>query len=458
MKRELDSAEVDVLDVLSSVDKSSSSYLICYQVLGWLVVHEGVLPVHLKQPKTSAQFAERILRVELDYLKVQTDQPAGVSALLREVNRISSHEYPAKQLHAVPSCCFSSEESRFSELAAPKRRRLLTKTKVDSSGMDVFQRSVDALFTKERALEQRVIYGNIFYLLRLLRPFLCLSKVYEVLPVLFTYSGFDCSLKWATYLGAPALVECMTSRLSDALGVTDEEVSVGRERLDNLVWSFADVVGALDEICLHGITPRPRMNLLGLFCEARVMPSEEVSPTLCSEQNPVKEHLLHVTFCRPCHDGSPGYSAMPARLRKPASLFERPTPALLFACKMCDAEFPNKATLVDHKDMVHGGCRCYSDSLCGLLEVSPYVHDAIDGFAICYQCASVSSENEPYQKEVTQPLQRILLWAHVFRECASVLFMDNSLTMEESIAASDGVDSLTGWLAVARVSPDTAKT
>jgi hypothetical protein len=95
--------------------------------------------------------------------------------------------------------------------------------------------------------------------------------------------------------------------------------------------------------------------------------------------------------------------------------------------------------------------------LCGLLEVSPYVHGAIDRFAFCYQCASISSENEPYQKEFTQPLQRILLWAHVFRECASVLFRDNTLAMEESIAASDGVDSLTGWLAVVRVSPDIAK-
>ena len=110
---------MDVLEVLSTFDKSCSSYSICYQVLGWLVVHGGVLPEHLKQPITSAERAERILRVQLDYLKVQTDQPSGVNALLREVNRIASHQYPAKQWPAVPPCCLSSEESPSSEMAAP---------------------------------------------------------------------------------------------------------------------------------------------------------------------------------------------------------------------------------------------------------------------------------------------------------------------------------------------------
>ena len=71
MKRQRDFSQVDVLDVLSSFYEPSSSSSICYQVLGWLAVQEGVLPVHLKQPITSAQFAERILRVELDYLNVQ---------------------------------------------------------------------------------------------------------------------------------------------------------------------------------------------------------------------------------------------------------------------------------------------------------------------------------------------------------------------------------------------------
>ena len=88
-----------------------------------------VLPEHLKQPITSAERAERILSVQLDYLKVQTDRPSGVNALLREVNRIASHQYPAKQWPAVPPCCLSSEESPSSEMAAPKRRRLLVKTK-----------------------------------------------------------------------------------------------------------------------------------------------------------------------------------------------------------------------------------------------------------------------------------------------------------------------------------------
>ena len=173
------------------------------------------------------------------------------------------------------------------------------------------------------------------------------------------------------YLGVPASIYSMTSRLSEAFGVTDEEVSAGRERLDDWGWSFADVVGALDEICLQGITSLPRMSLLRLFRKARVMPSEEVSPGPCSESNPVKEHLHQAMNCHPCHDGLPGHSAMPVRLRKRAPWFECPMPTLKFSCKMCEAEFPNNATMLDHKEMLHGGCRWYYSALCGLLEVQP---------------------------------------------------------------------------------------
>jgi hypothetical protein len=234
-------------------DNSSSSYAICYQVLGWLFVHEGSLPVQLERPITSAQRAERVLRVQLDYLKLQTDQPSGVIALLREVKRITSQQPSAKQSSAVPPWFLFSEESQSCELPAPKRRRLLVKTKdrrllkkpvhaivasaadcslkrtafcvqtvdrtvrenrratqkqmkeekdqggdenvclirerldvnknelqrvrfrcdgdmvdgarrdVHSSASNLFQRSVDEIFTVERALEQRFIYGNIFF-------------------------------------------------------------------------------------------------------------------------------------------------------------------------------------------------------------------------------------------------------------------------------------------------------
>jgi hypothetical protein len=89
--------------------------------------------------------------------------------------------------------------------------------------------------------------------------------------------------------------------------------------------------------------------------------------------------------------------------------------------------------------------------------VQPYVHRSVERFAFCYQCASMASENEPYQEEIPQPLQRILLWSHVFRECASVLFRDNTLSLEENNAARDGAESLTRWLAVAHLSPDIAK-
>ncbi len=82
-------------------DKSSSSYSICYQVLGWLVVHEGALPVQLKKPTTDAQRAELVLRNKFDYLKRKTDHPPVARGLLDQIESRSSQEPELKMCLAV---------------------------------------------------------------------------------------------------------------------------------------------------------------------------------------------------------------------------------------------------------------------------------------------------------------------------------------------------------------------
>ena len=53
-----------------------------------------------------------------------------------------------------------------------------------SSASNHIQRCVDVMTTVYRALEQREIYGNLFYLVSLLSPYLNVSEVWKHLPVL----------------------------------------------------------------------------------------------------------------------------------------------------------------------------------------------------------------------------------------------------------------------------------
>jgi hypothetical protein len=91
-------------------------------------------------------------------------------------------------------------------------------------------RSVSERNARDRALEQRVNHGSIFFLLHLLSSLLSMPRAVAALPVLHTYAGFDCALKWATFLGDPNTSFSMSTRLSEHFGVADEEISAGRQK------------------------------------------------------------------------------------------------------------------------------------------------------------------------------------------------------------------------------------
>ena len=74
------------------------------------------------------------------------------------------------------------------------------------------------------ACAQRIIYGDIFLLLNLLSPRLKVDDAVRNFPDLYLYAGYDCTNKWANFLGDPARKEAMLARLQEALGVTDAEI------------------------------------------------------------------------------------------------------------------------------------------------------------------------------------------------------------------------------------------
>ncbi len=55
-------------------------------------------------------------------------------------------------------------------------------------------------------------------------------KLFQFIIYIYIYAGYDCTKKWATYLGDPARVASMATRLSEALGFTEAEITLGRER------------------------------------------------------------------------------------------------------------------------------------------------------------------------------------------------------------------------------------
>ena len=88
------------------------------------------------------------------------------------------------------------------------------------------------------ACEQRIKYGNIFLLLHLLSPSPKVEDAVRNFPDFYLYAGFDCTSKWANFLGDEARKEAMTARLQEALGVTDEEILSCQEKVTSKQWSF----------------------------------------------------------------------------------------------------------------------------------------------------------------------------------------------------------------------------
>ena len=83
---------------------------------------------------------------------------------------------------------------------------------------------------RSAACEQRIRYGDIFLLLHLLGPSVKVDEAIRNLQDFYLYAGFDCTNKWAKFLGDEPRKETMTFRLKEAFGITDEEIQSCREK------------------------------------------------------------------------------------------------------------------------------------------------------------------------------------------------------------------------------------
>ena len=81
------------------------------------------------------------------------------------------------------------------------------------------------------------------------------------------------------------------------------------------------------------------------------------APRGLGADNPIAAYLASAFSSRPCNDGPPKHSAMPARLRDRYAWFEPAVPTLHHMCHVCKAEFPNQEAFGKHQDTVHGGRR-----------------------------------------------------------------------------------------------------
>ena len=95
-------------------------------------------------------------------------------------------------------------------------------------------------------------------------------------------------------------------------------------------------------------------------------------PGAQGDGNPLRAHLAEAWQRRPCNRGPPRHSAMPARLRDRSEWFQCPAPALQYACRMCEAEFPDREAFKAHQGRVHGGQRWYQAQYVARCELAPY--------------------------------------------------------------------------------------
>ena len=70
----------------------------CKKVIEWMYGHEMVLPQEFRKPTTDAHRAEYLLRNQYKYLKLKTDKPPEVLALLDQIKQLSSSTTKCKNV------------------------------------------------------------------------------------------------------------------------------------------------------------------------------------------------------------------------------------------------------------------------------------------------------------------------------------------------------------------------
>ena len=187
---------------------------------------------------------------------------------------------------------------------------------------------------RARACEQRIRYGDIFVLLHLLAPSVKVDDAIRNLPDFYLYVGFDCTNKWANFLGDESRKQTIVARLHEALGVTETEIQFCREKVASKQWSLAHVAKALEDYLLGENSGAP--------CSLTEH-AHSHHPTTCpaeigGDTNPVLHYLTTgpepAWTRRPCWEGRPGHSAMKPRLRNIESWRKQPLPTLKWTCRM----------------------------------------------------------------------------------------------------------------------------
>jgi hypothetical protein len=95
MKKTIMSSDLRlVLDKIERRMSFVSGTTTCKKVLVWMYGHAMALPKEVRKPTTDAQRSERLLRIQLKYLKRKTDQPPEVLALLDYISRQRTRPAP----------------------------------------------------------------------------------------------------------------------------------------------------------------------------------------------------------------------------------------------------------------------------------------------------------------------------------------------------------------------------
>ena len=243
------------------------------------------------------------------------------------------------------------------------------------------QRSIQELRVLACAEVDRREYGDLFLLLQLLEPCVqCRDQPRQfVLPDFFTYAGDDCDVVWSRYLCDPDRSAVLHARLQEAFGVTEEEITVAKEKRDNGEWDTLQVAELLDEkLITTTVQEYPVLygglkDLLSRHAEVIGPQHTRAAPCALGDDNPIRAYLQDAFYSRPCNRGPPGHSAMDARLRDRSAWFTRAAPTLMRACDMCEAEFPNEKAFSDHVNAVHGGQRWYQLQYTARMELASYI-------------------------------------------------------------------------------------
>ena len=104
----------------------------------------------------------------------------------------------------------------------------------------------------------------------------------------YLYAGFDCTNKWANFLGDVPRRQTMVTRLQDALGVTEEEIQYCRDKITSKQWSLVDVAKAVED-CLLGENSGKPCSLMDRVC---TQPPKACPDDAEGETNPVRLNLL----------------------------------------------------------------------------------------------------------------------------------------------------------------------